>query len=67
MAFLEELDRQDRGQTSENVEIVPFDNVSRGRGHDHGPKIPRDLSCLTDSHLSHVTLLLAPSLRDAAK
>src|SRR5262249_37577151 len=50
MGLLEELDRQDRGQASENVKIIPFDNISYRRGDDHAPKILRDFS-------RHVVLL----------
>ena len=35
MALLEELDREDRGQAPEHVEVVPLDHVAdRGREHD---------------------------------
>src|SRR5882672_7750162 len=34
VGFVEELDRQDRGQTTKDVEVVPFDDVAYGGG-DH--------------------------------
>src|SRR5262249_45012721 len=54
MALFEELDRQDRGQAAENVEVIPFDDVSHRRGDDHAPEIPWDLNraCSSHSHLS---------------
>src|SRR5476649_1924964 len=42
VALIEELDRQDRGQAPENIEIIPFDDVSSGRGSDHGPEVLRN-------------------------
>jgi len=58
VALFEELDRQDRSQAPENIEVVPLDDVSYRRGDDHGPKVLRNLS--------HVPLLFkASSLRGA--
>src|SRR5437016_4608526 len=34
VALLEELDREDRGQAAEDVEIVPLDDVANGCGND---------------------------------
>src|SRR5205085_8524309 len=39
MGLLEELDRQNRGQAAENIEIIPLDHVSHGRSDDHGPEV----------------------------
>src|SRR5262249_41197637 len=47
---LEELDRQDRGQAAEDVEVIPFDDVSHRRGDEHGPEILWDFN-------SHIVLL----------
>src|ERR1700756_2412199 len=54
MALFEELDRQDRGQAAENVEVIPFDDVSHRRGDDHAPEILGDSNraCSSHSHLS---------------
>jgi hypothetical protein len=34
VTLLEELDREDRGQASENIEVVPFDDIADGCGND---------------------------------
>jgi hypothetical protein len=34
VAFLEKLDREDRGQAAEDVEILPLDDVADGCGND---------------------------------
>src|SRR5207249_7781259 len=39
VGLVEELDRQDRSQATEDVEIVPFDDVSRGGGDDYTAEI----------------------------
>ena len=41
--LVEELDRQDRGQAPEYVEVVPFDDVSHRGRDDHGPEVLGDL------------------------
>jgi hypothetical protein len=46
MRFLEELDRQDRGEAAENIEVVPLDDVSDRGGNDHGAEILRDFSSM---------------------
>ena len=51
VGFFKELDRQNRGQAPEDIEVIPFDDVSHRRGNDHAAEIPRDLN-------SHVFLLL---------
>src|SRR5262249_35742667 len=53
MALFEELDRQDRGQAPENIEVIPFDDVSHRRRDDHAPEIPGDFNrAYSHSHLS---------------
>jgi hypothetical protein len=37
--LVEELDRQDRGQAPENVEIIPLDDVAHRRRDDHGSEV----------------------------
>jgi hypothetical protein len=39
VAFLEELDGQDRGQAAEDVEVVPLDDVADGCGDDDATKL----------------------------
>src|SRR5712675_236913 len=39
VALIEEFDRQDRGQAPENIEIIPFDNVSPRRGGDDASEV----------------------------
>src|SRR5207244_10648566 len=43
VALFEELDRQDRGQAPENIEVIPLDDVSHCRGDDHAPEVLGDL------------------------
>src|SRR4030095_14003633 len=46
VALLEELDREDRGQAAEDVEIVPLDDVADGCGNDDAAKFfARNISC----------------------
>src|SRR5262249_37591870 len=52
VGLFEEFHRQDRGQAPENIEVIPFDDVSYRRGDDHTPEILGDFS----SH-SHISLL----------
>jgi hypothetical protein len=54
VALLEELDRQDRGQAAENIEVIPFDDVTHRRRDDHASEILRhpDRSRSSHSHLS---------------
>src|SRR5262245_32479825 len=52
MRFFEELDRQDRSQAAENIEVIPLDNVADRRSDDHCTKVLRDLRS------SHIALLL---------
>ena len=44
VALFKELDRQDRGQAPENIEVIPLDDVSHRRGDDHGPEVLRNCS-----------------------
>src|SRR5262249_29790793 len=44
--LLEEFDRQHGGQAPEDIEVIPFDDVSHRRGNNHAPEILRDLHCL---------------------
>ena len=39
VALFEEFDRQDCGQAPENIEIIPFDNVSPRRGGDDASEV----------------------------
>src|SRR5438876_362822 len=39
VALLEELDREDRGQAAEDVEVVPLDDVPDGRGDDDAAEL----------------------------
>jgi hypothetical protein len=39
VALFEEFDRQDCGQAPENIEIIPFDDVSRRRGSDDASEV----------------------------
>ena len=39
VALIEELDRQDRGQAAENIEIIPFDDVASRRGCDDASEV----------------------------
>jgi hypothetical protein len=39
VAFFEELDRQDRGQASENVEVIPLDDVTARRSGNHASEV----------------------------
>src|ERR1700754_747590 len=50
MGLFEELDREHRGQTPEDIEVIPLDDVSHRRGDDHAAEIPGDFN-------SHVGLL----------
>src|SRR5262245_34755177 len=43
MRFLEELDREHRGQAAEDIEVVPLDDVSYRGGDDHAPEVFRHL------------------------
>src|SRR5439155_26195641 len=43
VALFEELDRQDCGQSSENIEVVPFDDVSDCLVDDYAPEVLRNL------------------------
>src|ERR1051325_7962924 len=45
MCLVEELDRQNRRQAAENIEVVPLDGIADRGGNDHGPEILRDLDC----------------------
>src|SRR5262245_27819884 len=59
MRLLEEFDREHGGQAAEDIEVIPFDDVSYRRGDDHGPEIFRDFN-------SHIRFLrIALSLRGA--
>src|SRR5258705_9675639 len=51
MGLFKELDRQDRGQAAEDVEVVPLNDVSHGRGDDNAPEVLRDFRA------SHTVLL----------
>ena len=51
VALFKELDRQDRSQAPENIEVIPLDDVSHRRGDDHRPEVLRDL------RPSHIVLL----------
>ena len=42
VALFKELDRQNRGQAAENIEVIPLDDVSHRRGNDHASKIFRN-------------------------
>src|SRR6266853_4866201 len=43
VGFVEELDRQDRGQTTEDVEVVPFNDVAYGGGDHYTTEVLWDL------------------------
>ena len=51
MGLFKELDRQDRGQAAEDIEVIPLDDVSHGCGDDHAPEVLRNLRA------SHIVLL----------
>src|SRR5262249_25444576 len=44
VAVCEKLDRQDRGQASENVEVIPLDDVTARRSGDHSSEVRRNTS-----------------------
>jgi hypothetical protein len=48
VAFLEELDRQDRGQAAEYVEVIPLDDVTARCGGNYASEIRRNTS---NSHI----------------
>ena len=60
MDLFEELDRQDRGQAAEDIEVIPLDDVSHRRGDDHAPEVLRDLRA------SHIVLLRISALHPFA-
>src|SRR2546425_187086 len=46
VALLEELDREDRGQAPEDVEVVPLDDIADGGGDDDATELlERNLGC----------------------
>ena len=51
VGLFKELDRQNCGQAAEDIEVIPFDDVSHRRSNNHAAEIPRNLNC-------HVWLLL---------
>src|SRR6266404_811063 len=51
VGLLKELDRKNCGQAAEDIEVIPFDDVSHRRGDNHAAEIPGDFNC-------HVRLLL---------
>src|SRR5450759_1658998 len=53
VALFEELDRQDRGQAPENIEIIPFDNVSARRGGDDASEVRWNARRCCCSHCGH--------------
>src|SRR5262249_49437902 len=61
VSLLEEFDRQHGGQAPEDIEVIPFDDVSYRRSDDHGPEILWDLSG-TCSH-SHSHRVFLPIVR----
>jgi hypothetical protein len=44
VGFVKELDRQDRGQATEDIKIVPLNNVSHGGGNHYAAKVFWDLT-----------------------
>src|SRR4029077_564038 len=58
VALFKELDRQDRGQAPENIEVIPFDDVSDRRGDDPPPEVLRNL---WTGHCRFLLLLFPPS------
>src|SRR5256885_103141 len=56
MRLVEELDRQNRGQAAEDIEVIPLDDVPHGRGGDHAPKI------FWDFRASHIVSSLCRGL-----
>jgi hypothetical protein len=56
MTLFEEFDRQDRGQASEYVEVIPLDDITARRGGDHASEVRRDMS-------SHMVLPLVSGTR----
>ena len=57
MSLLEEFDRQHGGQAPEDIEVIPFDDVSHRRGDDHGPEILWDF----DSHIRFLRIAVIAS------
>jgi hypothetical protein len=51
VGLFKELDRQNSGQAPEDIEVIPFDDVSHRRSDNHAAEIALDLNC-------HVRLLL---------
>src|SRR3989441_3675324 len=41
VGLVEKLDRQDRGQAPEDIEVIPLDDISHCRGDDHAPEVLR--------------------------
>src|SRR6185295_14760686 len=62
MGLFKELDGQDRGQAAEDVEVVPLNDVSHGRGDDNAPEVLRDFRA---SHIVLLRISAASSLRGA--
>src|SRR6185437_10629556 len=53
VGLFKELDRQDCSQAAEDVEVIPFDDVSNRRGDNHAAEISRDFDCHVFLRLFH--------------
>src|SRR6266436_2896022 len=58
VGLFKELDRQDRSQAPEDIEVVPFDDVSHRRGDDHAPEVLRNLRASHSCSLLFLRLYL---------